>query len=135
MSLVVDASTTLAAVLPDEHSDYARAALAAALEDGLAVPILWMYEVQNGLAMALRRNRIAAACASDALEALRGLPVDATLPRGLGQEFRLAQAHGLTAYDAGYLGGDLGPGARFATNDKQLRRAAEKLGLALFSGA
>ena len=58
MSIVLDASIALAAVLPDENSDFARSAAAVAAEEGLRVPALWSYEVQNGLAMAYRRNRI-----------------------------------------------------------------------------
>ncbi len=53
MSVVIDASTALAAVLPDEHSGFARAAVAAALEESLIVPVLWIYEVQNALAVAV----------------------------------------------------------------------------------
>ncbi len=135
MSLVLDASTALAAVLPDEDSAFARAAVAAALDASLVVPALWMYEVQNGLATALRRDRIEAVSANEALDALRALRVELKAPQGLGQEFRLAQAHALTAYDAAYLAVALGTGATLATNDERLRRVAEKLGVALFTGA
>jgi hypothetical protein len=56
MRWILDASTALAAVLPDEDSTFARAAVAAAICDGLVVPTLWQYEFQNGHATALRRN-------------------------------------------------------------------------------
>jgi predicted nucleic acid-binding protein len=135
VSLVLDASTGIAAVLPDEDSAFARAAVAAALDESLVVPTLWMYEVQNGLAMALRRNRIDAISANEALNALRALRAELKPPQGLGQEFRLAYAHALTTYDAAYLAVALGTGATFATNDKRLRRVAEKLGVALFTDA
>jgi predicted nucleic acid-binding protein len=135
MSLVIDASTTLAAVLPDEDSPFARRAVAAALEEGLVMPTLWMYEVQNGLTMALRRNRIDARSANEALDALRALRAEFKAPQGFGQEFRLAQAHALTAYDASYLAVALGSGARLATNDERLRGVAEKLGVPLFVDA
>lgn len=132
MSVVLDASTALAAVLPDEGSVFARAAVAAALGEGLIVPALWMYEIQNGLAMALRRNRIDAHSASEALDALRSLRAELMAPHGLGQEFRLAHAHAITAYDAAYLAVALGAGATLATNDERLRRVAENVGVALF---
>ena len=135
MSLVIDASTTLAAVLPDEDSPFARRAVAAALEEGLVMPTLWMYEVQNGLTMALRRNRIDARSANEALDALRALRAEFKAPQGFGQEFRLAQAHALTAYDASYLAVALGSGARLATNDERLRGVAEKLGVPLLVDA
>jgi predicted nucleic acid-binding protein len=133
VSFVIDASTALAAVLPDEDSAFARAAVAAALDDDLVVPALWMYEIQNGLIMAVRRNRIDIASANDALAALRALRAELKAPQGLGQEFRLGRAHALTAYDAAYLAVALGMGARLATNDKRLRGVAENLGVALFT--
>jgi len=133
VSIVLDASTALAAVLPDEESGFARAATAVAVHDGLVVPALWPYEIQNGLAMALRRNRIDAESLSDALGALRGLGAELEAPQGLGHELRLAQAHGLTAYDAAYLAVALNTGATLATNHRRLRRAAERVGVALFA--
>ena len=133
MSVILDASTALAAVLPDEDSAFARAAVARSLEEGLVVPALWVYEVQNGLSMALRRNRIDVASATELLGVLRALRPELKAPHGLGQEFRLAQAHSLTAYDASYLAVALATGARLATNDQRLRRAAETSGVAIFS--
>ncbi len=132
MAFVIDASTALAAVLPDETSPFAEAAVVAALADELRVPTLWLYEVQNGLSMAIKRDRIDVAEANAALESLRSLRAMAVAPGGLGQEFRLAQAHGLTAYDAAYLWVALSAGATLATNDGRLRRAAQTLGIALF---
>lgn len=133
MSVILDASTALAAVLPDEGSTFARAALALSLEQGLVVPALWIYEVQNGLTMALRRNRIDLASATEVLNVLRELRAEQRAPHGLGEEFRLAQTHALTAYDAAYLAVALATGATLATNDNRLRRSAETLGLVLFS--
>jgi len=132
VALVIDASTALAAVLPDEHSEFARAAVAAALDETLVVPVLWIYEVQNGLAAALRRDRLDAGSANEALDVLRALPVELAAPQGLGQDYRLATTHALTCYDAAYLAVALGSGGRLATNDKQLRAVAERLGVALF---
>ncbi len=131
--MVLDASTALAAVLPDEESGFARAATAVAARDGLVVPALWPYEIQNALAMAFHRNRMDAESVSDALEALRGLGAELEAPQGLGHELRLAQAPGLTAYDAAYLAVALNTGATLATNDQRLRRAAETVGVALFA--
>jgi len=54
--IVLDASTTLAAVLPDEDSEFARAAISAAVHGDLVVPALWPYEIQNVLATAVRRS-------------------------------------------------------------------------------
>jgi predicted nucleic acid-binding protein len=135
MRLILDASTALAAVLPDEDSTFARAAVGAAVNDGVVVPTLWLYEIQNGLATAVRRQRIDHTLAYEALEALQGLAPELQSPQGLGRELRLAQTHALTAYDAAYLAVALNTGAILASNDKQLRSAAESVGIPLFEPA
>ena len=135
MRLILDASTALASVLPDEDSTFARAAVAAAVRDGLVVPTLWLYEIQNGLATAVRRQRIDSASAHEALEALRGLAPEIEAPQGFGRELRLAQAHALTAYDAAYLAVALNTGAILASNDDQLRDAAKSIGVQMFEPA
>jgi predicted nucleic acid-binding protein len=132
LSLVLDASTALAAVMPDENSIFARSAISAAVREGLVVPALWPYEIQNGLLMARRRDRIDAESFGEALAALRGLEAELYPPQGLGHELRLAEAHGLTAYDAAYLAVAIGAGATLATNDKLLAKAARAIGIALF---
>jgi predicted nucleic acid-binding protein len=133
VSIVLDASTALAAVLPDEGSAFARAAVAAALQEGLVVPTLWFYEIQNGLTMALRRGRIDAEAIDAALDALRALPALPETPQGLGQELRLALARNVTAYDAAYLAVAVRTGAKLATNDRVLQKAAQTIGIALFT--
>ncbi len=131
--MILDASTALAAVLPDADSDFARAAVALSLDEGLVVPAIWIYEVQNGLAMALRRNRIDLASAAEALGVLRTLKADFKTPRGHGREFELARTYALTVYDAAYLAVAVATGMMLATNDQRLRGAAETLGIPLFS--
>jgi len=121
--------------LPDEDSGFARSAVEAAAQNGLVVPTLWLYEIQNGLATALRRQRIDSASAHEALEALRGLAPEIEPPQGFGRELRLAQNHALTAYDAAYLAVALNTGAILATNDGHLRRAAESAGVPMFEPA
>jgi predicted nucleic acid-binding protein len=135
MKVILDASTALAAVLPDEDSTFARAAVGAALRDGLVVPTLWFYEIQNGLVSAIRRKRIDDESAHEALDALRGLAPDVEPPQGLGRELRLATRHTLTAYDAAYLAVALNTGAILASNDGALREAAEHLGVPMFQPA
>jgi predicted nucleic acid-binding protein len=133
VSIVLDASTALAAVLPDEDSAYARSAILVAADDGLVVPTLWQYEVQNGLLVALRRNRIDARLLAAALDALRSLRAVFDSPAALGREVHLAMAHRLTAYDAAYVAVAIERGATLATNDQRLRDAATAAGVAIFS--
>ncbi len=83
--------------------------------------------------MALRRNRIDLASATEALGSLRALQAELKAPHGLGREFELAKAYALTAYDAAYPAVAIARGATLATNDERLRRAAQTLGVSLFS--
>lgn len=130
--IVLDASTALAAVLPDEDWKFARAAAATALTDGLIVPGLWQYEVQNGLVLARRRKRIDAREQHDALRVLRGFEADVRTPHGLGLELSLAERYALTTYDAAYLAVAIEAHAVLATSDRRLQAAADAAGVKLF---
>lgn len=133
MAIVIDASTALAAVLPDEESPFAEAAVAAGLEQGLVAPALWPYEVQNGLLVALKRRRIDEEGLRYALEVLRGFTPDLRPAQGLGVELRLGDKHDLSAYDAAYVAVALAADAALATTDRRLRAAATAAGVRLFT--
>jgi predicted nucleic acid-binding protein len=66
------------------------------------VPLLWFYEVGNGLLMAHRRKRISLDQIDGFLTRLKTLPIDAAqqLPNEVLELPSLAQSHGLTNYDA-----------------------------------
>ena len=132
MRVVLDASVALAAVLPDEDSTFARSALAMAANDGLVVPALWAYEIQNGLVTAIRRDRIDEPSAMEALRAIGLLGAEVDCPREYGREAEIALRHGLTAYDAAYLVVALKTGAHLATTDATMQRAAKAAGVSLF---
>jgi predicted nucleic acid-binding protein len=100
---VLDASLALQWFLEDEADrKYSLAVLSSLSGKSAVVPLLWFYEVGNGLVVAQRRKRIRPNQIQEFLERLRTLPIDATeqtaseiinLPQ-------LAQAHQLTNYDA-----------------------------------
>ena len=131
---VLDASLALQWFLEDETDrKYSLAVLASLSEKRALVPILWFYEVGNGILMAHRRRRITIDQIDGFLNRLQALPIDAAqqtqfeileLPA-------LAQSHGLTNYDAAYLG----LAARFklplATTDKDLLKAAASVGIGI----
>ena len=133
MAIVLDASAALAAVLPDEESAFAEAAVAAGLKEGIVAPALWPYEVQNGLLVALRRKRLDAQSLGEVLEALRAFAPTLRGPEGLGIELRVAQEHALTAYDAAYLAVALAVDGKLATVDHTLRNAAAAARVKLFT--
>lgn len=134
MSFVVDASVSLAWCFDAEHTPPLLALLDRAVEEGAAAPALWPLEAINGLLVAERRGRIAAADRSALAGFLRALPiiVDAEAPdRAWTDINELAARHGLTSYDAAYL--ELARRRRLplATTDAALRRAAGAIDIAV----
>ena len=101
-----------------------------------AVPILWFYEVGNGLLMAYRRKRITFDQIEGFLTRLKALPVDAAqqIPIDVLQLPAIAQKHGLTNYDAAYLALAMRLQLPLATTDLDLRRAAAAAGVAIVTG-
>jgi predicted nucleic acid-binding protein len=98
------------------------------------VPLLWFYEVGNGLVMAQRRKRIRQKQVDEFLARLRQLPIDST--EQVASEIlmlpTLAQTHQLTTYDAAYLALAEANHVPLATNDSALRRAAASVGVRIF---
>ena len=124
---VLDASLTLQWFLEDEADrQYSLAVLASLSEKRALVPILWFYEVGNGLLMASRRNRISFEQIEGFLALLQKLPIDTTrqTPAEILQLSGFARAYGLTTYDAAYLALAARFGAPLATTDAKLRAAA-----------
>jgi predicted nucleic acid-binding protein len=132
--LVLDASLALQWFLEDEADrKYSLAVLASLSEKRALVPILWYYEVGNGLLMAHRRKRITLDQIDGFLTRLKALPIEAAQETSseILELPTLAQAHGLTNYDAAYLGLAVRLHLPLATTDVDLRRAASSIGLGL----
>ncbi|HHQ41529.1 MAG TPA: PIN domain-containing protein [Chromatiales bacterium] len=131
MPCVLDASAALALVLPDE------AGTAAAVERHLGrtrvlVPAIWHLEVGNALLVAVRRGRMRAEEAQEALDLLASLPIEAAelSPwESLREAWSLALGHGLTVYDAAYLALAGERRLPLLTLDRRLAGAARALGI------
>jgi predicted nucleic acid-binding protein len=135
--LVLDASLTLQWFLEDEAGrQYSLSILASLSTKRAAVPILWFYEVGNGLLMARRRKRITLDQIDGFLMRLKALPIDAAQqgPSEILELPALAQKHSLTNYDAAYLALAMHLGLPLATNDADLRRAAVAAGVGMVAG-
>lgn len=133
--LVLDASLTLQWFLDDETDrQYSLKVLASLAEKRALVPVLWFYEVGNGLIMANRRKRIDAAQVDGFLSRLRNLPIDcaAQAPSEILEPPAVARTHGLTNYDAAYFSLAMRSNLPLATTDSQLQRAAARIGLQIF---
>jgi predicted nucleic acid-binding protein len=130
VSLVVDASATLGWYFEDEVTEAGDALMDRVRREGAQVPLLWRYEVANGLHMAIRRKRVTAAYRDAALADLRLLPI--AVERSDGEEIwsaivGLSDRFGLTVYDAAYLELAYRRGLPLATGDRELIAAAEAL--------
>lgn len=103
-----------------------------ALRDGILVPSLWAYEIENALFIIHRRKRITVTELDEAFAELASWSVRIQPPHSFGVTARIAANTGLTSYDASYLSVALNSGARLATLDQKLRDAARNLGARLF---
>lgn len=108
MSIVLDASLTLAWCFHDEATPSTTAALSHVGREGADVPDLWIYEIANGIASGLRRMppRISEVEANKFIEALADLPIRVRPSSGIRDLIAirsLASKHGISAYDAAYL--------------------------------
>jgi len=133
--LVLDASLALQWFLVDEADrKYSLSVLSSLSEKQTVVPVLWFYEVGNGLVMAYRRKRIAQEQIAGFLTRLKNLPIEAApqVPAEVLDLPALAQTHSLTNYDAAYLSLALRLQLPLATTDAALRRAATAAAVQIF---
>lgn len=134
MTLVVDASVTLAWCFEDEHSPAADAVLDRVAQEGAIAPAHWPLEVANALCTAERRGRLVASDLDRLRTLLTGLPIEVVpveLHTAVWGVVNTAQVHDLTAYDAAYLDLASARGLPLATIDARLRTACVAAGVAL----
>ena len=131
--IALDCSAALALFLDDEQPPLAVALLEALPDAEVWIPALWRYEFVNALLTAQRRRRLTPARAGQILDQAARLPLhlDTELP-ALASLFALADVHGLTAYDAGYLELAQRRQLALATLDMQLLKAARDADVPVF---
>ena len=96
------------------------------------MPGLWRLEVANALLMAARRGRLGRLDVEQRLALLAALPIaiDTDTDRHAWSDtLLLARAERLTLYDAAYLELAIRRNAELATLDRELRRAARRIGV------
>lgn len=136
--LVLDSSAALAWVMIDEGLAEPAGRLMRAAARGelmLVAPSLWPYEVASGLRRAMRRGRVDADLAWEALRQL--LQQEVVLypheePISLG--WWLMRSHGVSSYDASYLGLAQHLGSQCITADLHLINAVSDTGLTCWLG-
>ena len=132
MSLVLDASTTMAWLFGEEPLEDVRAIFDRVLIEGATVPGIWRLEVANVLTQSMRRRQFTALFREQALDDLNQLIIEIDLEtqdHAWGACLRLADLHNLTTYDASYL--ELAQRRRLplATLDRRLAAAAREAGV------
>ena len=130
MRYALDASTALSFVLDDERDDTTALMLSTLKHASVIVPVIWRYEVANGLINAVRRKRLDERGLKEALKLLDLLDIDHdTHPPDMGETLRFAREHALTAYDALYVLLARREGVGLITRDADMTRAAKALGM------
>jgi predicted nucleic acid-binding protein len=131
--IVFDASVTMAWCFEDEKGELTEGLLEALADGGKAtVPGIWVYEVANAVAGALRRRRITEAAGARFIKDVQALPIQVDADgerRAFEAVFEVACRHGLTVYDAAYLEPAMRRGLPLATLDGELARAAREPGV------
>ena len=130
-AFVIDCSVAVTWCFEDEATRASDGLLDRLGEESAAAPAIWPLELGNVLVMAERRGRIDAAQLAEFVALMRDLPVaiDQETPQhALDEVLALARAERLTTYDASYLELAMRLGVPLATQDKELRQAAERLG-------
>lgn len=132
--LVLDASVSIAAIVPGGHTADAIGIMRRVARDGAVVPGLWPLEVGHVLLMLERRRLLDRAERKQILDEFAQLPIRVdpeTAGHAFGAISTLAEQYGLTVYDASYLELAHRRSVPLASFDVALRRAAEAVGVAL----
>ena len=137
MSLVLDSSMTLGWLYADERTPAAVAIANRIAEFGCCVPAIWRLEIANSLQSNIRRGRINEEFRDRCIAELSSLAIEVdtetdrfawSTTLALSTQFRL------TLYDASYLELARRREMSLASLDKDLRAAAQSLGVELLGG-
>lgn len=137
MSLVLDASMTIAWLFTNEPSAAAQVILRRVAADGAWVPSLWRLEIANVLRNVVRRQRCDEAYADRSLRRLDRLPITVDSETDLnawGATRQLSKTHNLTPYDAAYLELAIRRKQPLASRDAALIDAAKDAGVEVLDG-
>jgi predicted nucleic acid-binding protein len=136
MSFAMDASAAAALAFDDERGPVEEK-LQSKLENGETayVPPNFHQELLEALLRGVRRERISLADANAFLAFIDACDfhVVSVAPLANGSVWLLAQQHGISAYDAGYLHAALHMGVPLASGDVLLRKKAKIAGIEILN--
>lgn len=131
-TLILDCSITMAWCFSDEKTPRSEQVLDRLLTETAVVPVHWILEVSNVLAMAERRNRIQAGDAALFVRLLGELDLEIdrdVSTNSIDHLLSLCRRHRLTSYDALDLELALRRNLPLASLDRDLCHAAAALGI------
>jgi len=137
VSLVLDASITIASLFDDERTEAVDRIMERVSQSGGLTPSLWRLEVANVLNVAMRRGRCTQTFVDLSLGSLARLPIGIDTQTDLhawGATLQLARECTLTPYDAAYLELALRARKPLASCDDELIAAATRKGVEVLSG-
>jgi predicted nucleic acid-binding protein len=135
MNFVLDNSVTMRWFFGDgkpRELAYAGKVLDVMKRASAIVPVTWGLEVANLIARAEAKGLVTEARSSTFLEMLEGVDIaadPATFHHALSNTLQLARRYKLSTYNASYLELALRLGLPLATLDKDLQKAAKKVGV------
>ena len=135
MSIVLDASATIALSYNEAPDTELRSLKDAIKQMGAVVPQLWRLEIANVFLIGYRKGRHDPNAMKEYMLDLSRLRItvdEQTGAQAWESAFELAAKHRLTSYDAAYLELAARLRAPLATLDKDLARAARDEGVKLF---
>ena len=130
--IVLDASAILSSILPDEYNPKSAQLIRRCYDEGVIAPSFILLELSNALVSAAKQCRIEERDIREGIEFFTALSVRLIdLEEFTSLELITAAAlyQELTTYDASYLELAISFGAKIATLDKDLIRAAKKAGI------
>ena len=136
MTLVLDASMTIAWLFDDERTEAAHAVMRRVVAEGAIVPSLWRLEVANVLRNAERRGRCNEAYVDRSLARLGRLAIkrdEETDDHAWSATRTLAREEDLSLYDAAYLELAIRRRMALASCDKALLAAAARRKVEVFA--
>jgi predicted nucleic acid-binding protein len=138
LSVVIDASLTLAWYFDDESTPATDDVLDRVVADGAMVPTLWRLEVANAFQMAVRRRRMDSVARDDSLADLGTMQIivdPETNDHAWSTTLHLAERFSLTLYDAAYVELAQRRNLPLATLDREMRAAGAALNIELLGAA
>lgn len=118
-----------------KDQNYSELVLVSLAHTPALVPNLWHLEVVNVLFMAEKRGEIDIDSTDTFIERIQQLPItvdDETCKQAFSKIIELSRSQSLSSYDAAYLELAIRHKLPIATLDKQLQKAAQRLGVAIY---